>query len=91
MAASTTKVELVTDVGGTAVRPASLLGADAVGHVATSTDGDRVDWWQAGEPWNRADGENPVGGDTTVGGKSPGGGDPGGDGPAGDGPGGDAR
>ncbi|HEU0239286.1 MAG TPA: DNA polymerase IV [Micromonosporaceae bacterium] len=48
--------------GRFAVRPASLLGADAVGHVATGTDSDRVDWWQAGEPWNRSDGESPDGG-----------------------------
>jgi DNA polymerase-4 len=38
--------------GRFAVRPASLLGADAVGHVAATADGDRVDWWQSPEPWN---------------------------------------
>ena len=45
--------------GNAAVRPASLLGADAVGHMAKPGDGERVDWWQMPGPWNAADRDAP--------------------------------
>jgi DNA polymerase-4 len=45
--------------GNAAVRPASLLGADAVGHLAKPDDGERVDWWQMPGPWNAADRDTP--------------------------------
>lgn len=42
----------VARFGKAAVRPASLLGSNAVGHVAQADDPDRVDWSQMPGPWH---------------------------------------
>jgi DNA polymerase IV len=41
--------------GGAPVRPASLIGADAVGHIARPGSSDRVDWWSTPGAWNAVD------------------------------------
>ncbi|HEY2791499.1 MAG TPA: DNA polymerase IV, partial [Micromonosporaceae bacterium] len=45
----------VARFGRAAVRPASLLGSDAVGHVPHEDDPDRVDWSQMPGPWHAAE------------------------------------
>ncbi|HKD96055.1 MAG TPA: DNA polymerase IV [Micromonosporaceae bacterium] len=41
--------------GRSAVRPASLIGADDAGHVRGEQDPERTDWWQMPGAWNAAD------------------------------------
>jgi DNA polymerase IV len=46
----------VARFGRSAVRPASLIGADKTGHRPADDDPDRTDWWQMPGPWHSAPG-----------------------------------